>query len=94
MNPITLRLLNQQLVASQFREPEEVVRYMGAMQAQEYRHRAHNNSGIFQPIIAKDGIICGNWSPFKDECQADFFLGEHVDDLQEEWTIYQKFLTR
>ena len=37
MNPIALRLLNQQLVAPQFKEPEEVVRYMGAMQAQEYR---------------------------------------------------------
>ena len=37
MNPIALRLLNQRLVAPQFKEPEEVVRYMGAMQAQEYR---------------------------------------------------------
>ena len=37
MNQIALRLLNQQLIAPQFREPEEVVRYMGAMQAQEYR---------------------------------------------------------
>ena len=37
MNPIAIRLLNQQLVAAQFKEPEEVVSYMGAMQAQEYR---------------------------------------------------------
>ena len=37
MNPIALRLINQQLVVPQFKEPEEVVRYMGAMQAQEYR---------------------------------------------------------
>ena len=58
----------------------------------EHRHRAHNNSGIFQPIIAKDGIICGNWSPFKGDCQADFFLGEHTGNLQEEWAKYQKFL--
>ena len=209
MNPVALRLLNQQLVAPQFREPEEVVRYMGAMQAQEYRmmrwavamrtckpsakkfkeaydsgriirmhlmrgtwqlvaaedywawltlcapkgimllgdtihtekwqgrefyltdncrtrgfrkgnyllippydeylisyksrdivlspehrYRAHNNSGIFQPIIAKDGIICGNWSPFKDECQADFFLDEHTGNLQEEWENYQNYLLR
>ena len=60
----------------------------------EHRHRAHNNSGIFQPIIAKDGIICGNWSPFKDDCQADFFLDEHTGNLQEEWARYQKFLIR
>ena len=37
MNPIAIRLLNQQLIAPQFNTPTEVVRYMGAMQAQEYR---------------------------------------------------------
>lgn len=60
----------------------------------EHRHRAHNNFGIFHPIIAKDGIICGNWSPFKADCQPDFFLGEHAGNLQEEWKRYQKFLLR
>lgn len=30
----------------------------------EFRPRAHNNSGIFYPVVAYDGIICGNWSPF------------------------------
>ena len=58
----------------------------------EHRHRAHNNSGIFQPIIANDGIICGNWSPFKDEPQPKFFLSEHTTDLKEEWTKYKKFV--
>ena len=37
MNPIAIRLLNQQLVAPQFSDPAEVVSYMGATQAQEYR---------------------------------------------------------
>ena len=37
MNPIAIRLLNQQLIVPQFSTPAEVVRYMGAMQAQEYR---------------------------------------------------------
>lgn len=37
MNPITIRLLNQQLICPQFSTSTEVVRYMGAMQAQEYR---------------------------------------------------------
>ncbi len=58
----------------------------------EHRHRAHNNSGIFQPIIARDGIICGNWSPFKDDCQVDFFDGSNkMEDLQEAWALYQRF---
>ncbi|MBO7542275.1 MAG: AlkZ family DNA glycosylase, partial [Bacteroidales bacterium] len=37
MSPIVQRLLNQQLVCPQFGTPAEVVEYMGAMQAQEYR---------------------------------------------------------
>ena len=37
MNPTTLRLLNQQLACPQFSTPAEVVDYMGAMQAQEFR---------------------------------------------------------
>ena len=58
----------------------------------EHRHRAHNNSGIFQPIIARDGIICGNWSPFRDNCQVDFFDGSSdMEGLQGDWSLYQRF---
>ena len=46
----------------------------------EHRHRAHNNSGIFQPIITRDGIICGNWSPFHNDCQMDIFDGEYNEE--------------
>ena len=56
----------------------------------EHRHRAHNNSGIFQPIIAHDGIICGNWSPFKEDCQVEFFEGDYsVEDVREAWETYK-----
>ena len=37
MNPTAIRLLNQQLIAPQYSNPAEVVSFMGAMQAQEYR---------------------------------------------------------
>ena len=37
MNPVALRLLNQQLITPQFTTSQEVVSHMGAMQAQEYR---------------------------------------------------------
>ena len=61
----------------------------------EHRHRAHNNSGIFQPIIACDGIICGNWSPFRKDCQVDFFDGSNeTESPQETWTLYQRFRNR
>ena len=58
----------------------------------EYRHRAHNNSGIFQPIIAYDGIICGHWSPYKDECQMEFFNVDYTsEDINEAWMGFQKY---
>ncbi len=57
----------------------------------DYSHKAHNNSGIFQPIIAHDGVICGNWTPFKKELQADFFMGEHGSDVFVEWEKYKLF---
>ena len=55
----------------------------------DYKHKAHNNSGIFQPVIAHDGIICGNWTPFREDYQAEFFMGEHNNDIQEEWNRYK-----
>ena len=59
-----------------------------------YKHKAHNNSGIFQPVIAHDGIICGNWAPFKEDLQTEFFLGEYDADVQEEWNRYKKYQTK
>ena len=60
----------------------------------DYRHKAHNNSGIFQPVIAHDGVICGNWTPFKDAMHANFFIGNHAEVVQEEWTRYRQFLMK
>ena len=60
----------------------------------EHTHRAHNNSGIFQPVIAHDGIICGNWSPFKPTLQATFFDNNHTTAaLHPAWQAYQQYLT-
>ena len=61
----------------------------------EHRHHAHNNSGIFQPIVAHDGIICGNWAPFRDECQVSFFEDDFsVEDVKEAWQTYASFLRK
>ena len=58
----------------------------------EHRHRAHNNSGIFQPIIAYDGTICGNWSPFKEDFQASFFEEDFEPvDVSEAWLSYNNY---
>lgn len=60
----------------------------------ELSHKAHNNSGIFQPIIAHDGIVCGNWSPFKDQMHAEFFTGNNHCGVQQEWSRYKQFLKK
>ena len=60
----------------------------------EYKHKAHNNNGIFQPIIAHKGVICGNWSPNSDELQPTFFLEEHRGNLQKEIDRYKNFLLK
>ena len=58
----------------------------------EHRHHAHNNSGIFQPIIAHNGTICGNWSPFKNDCQVTFFEDDfEADSVKEAWQSYRAF---
>ena len=46
----------------------------------EHKHHAHNNSGIFQPVIAYDGRICGNWSPFKENMNISYFTLEHGNE--------------
>lgn len=61
----------------------------------EHRHHAHNNSGIFQPIIARDGIICGNWSPFKKDCQMRFFEnGYDTEGVLNAWHSYKRYQTQ
>ena len=37
VNPVSLRLLSQQLAAPQFKDPADVVEWFGAMQAQDYK---------------------------------------------------------
>ena len=60
----------------------------------DFSHKAHNNMGTFKPVIALDGQICGNWSPFSNNHQASFFTGEHDSGVQTEWARYQRFLSR
>jgi len=61
--------------------------------SEQFRHKAHNNSGNFTPIIACDGIICGNWSPFAKTASPSYFKPEeHDSPLCEEWAAYRRFL--
>ena len=42
-------------------------------------------------VLSPDGIICGNWAPFKNGSQADFFIGDHDGSIHAEWARYQQF---
>jgi len=58
----------------------------------EHCHHAHNNSGIFQPVIARGGEICGNWSPFATKLEAKFFKeGHREEDLANAWEEYVRY---
>lgn len=58
---------------------------------EEFRHRGHNNSGLFYPIIAKDGIICGNWKPFVKSLEVVPFHNGDSLCVEGEWKRYESF---
>ena len=39
----------------------------------EHTHHAHTNNGIFFPVIAHDGVVCGNWSPWEKTLKTKLF---------------------
>jgi len=58
----------------------------------QFKHYAHNNSGIFQPVIANQGKICGNWSPTKNNLEVTLFQGSYnIEQFEKEWNRYLKF---
>ena len=62
--------------------------------APEYRHRAHNNSGIFWPVVLIDGQVAGNWTIKGGRVQTDFFSTDTTADpasLQAEMGRFQDF---
>ena len=52
---------------------------------------AHTNNGIFFPVIAENGIICGNWSPWKKTLQTEYFDTEAKPlDLEKQWAKFSE----
>ncbi|MCQ2148078.1 MAG: winged helix DNA-binding domain-containing protein [Bacteroidales bacterium] len=62
--------------------------------SKEFSHLAHNNSGIFYPVIAHDGVICGNWTPHKKEANPTFFEGMKMQDCSKSWELYSEYKKR
>ena len=57
----------------------------------EHVHHAHTNNGIFFPIIALDGIISGNWTPWEKELKTTFFTPMENDlSFDKQWNEFCK----
>ncbi len=62
-----------------------------------HSHRAHNNRGIFWPVVLLDGKVVGNWSVPGGAPRLDIFLPEasiSEEALQEQIARYRLFLRR
>ena len=60
----------------------------------DHSHRAHNNSGIFWPVILLDGEVVGNWSAPSGKVSVDLFhdgADIYEENLRKEINRYKKF---
>lgn len=54
-----------------------------------HTHHAHTNNGIFFPIIAHDGIVCGNWTPWEKNLKTSFFIPPTEElSLDKQWNAF------
>jgi len=60
--------------------------------APEYAHHAYTKNGIFFPVIAYDGIICGNWFPWNKSLKTSLFCLDNHMDTEKPWQDYQKMV--
>jgi len=60
---------------------------------EQHTPKAHSQNGIFFPVILRDGIVCGNWSPYAKGSVMEFFDGVSPDSLEGEWETYRRYLS-
>ena len=63
----------------------------------EHKHRAHNNRGIFWPVVLQDGEVVGNWSAASGTVAVDVFHPRASLDpeaLQAEVERFNRFAVR
>lgn len=53
-----------------------------AVLADEYRHKAFNNWGIFYPIVMLNGTVVGNWKKGRNEINTSFFKDDIAIDKE------------
>lgn len=60
--------------------------------ADEHRHHAHTNNGIFYPVILEGGHVIGNWHPRGSK--ATFFDPASGQDLNSAFSLYNRFVKK
>ena len=61
----------------------------------DHSHRAHNNSGIFWPVVLKDGEVVGNWNAASGKVSVSIFHPDaNIDEdaLLKETERFNSFL--
>lgn len=61
----------------------------------DHSHRAHNNRGIFWPVILLDGEVVGNWTPSAADGALDFFNGRPAvpdEAIEKQLKAFRSFL--
>ena len=63
----------------------------------DHSHKAHNNSGIFWPVILLDAEVVGNWSVAPGNVSTAFFHPDthpDIDALQHQIVRFNRFLSK
>ena len=63
----------------------------------DHSHRAHNNRGIFWPVVLQDGEVVGNWNVSAGRVAVKVFLPDislYEDGFQEEVERFNRFIKK
>ncbi len=57
--------------------------------ASGHTSHAYTQNGIFFPVIAHDGTICGNWKPWEKQLQTNFFdSSKELEFPVRQWNMF------
>lgn len=70
------------------RKPSSIA-FKNAYDEGEIVRSAYTNNGIFFPVIAHDGRICGNWNPWEKNLNISYFDSTEKDlSFEKQWKIF------
>ena len=74
------------------RKPSSVA-FKNAYDEGEIVRSAYTNNGIFFPVIAHDGRICGNWNPWDKNLNISYFDSAEKDlSFVKQWNTFNEMI--